>query len=472
MNETEKLAMKEAAEALEQLQSFVDEAVKPRLVLGAVVLRIDAETMIVGSTAGAFVAKVPPGQEFKGNEVVLFDEKSGAVQKKMANGGLLPAHVVTIAGITPNSNLLQIDDAGGLRIVVNRIKGPVEVGNRVALDPSGGYALAIAPQVDRERFAQTEETHVVWDDIGGAAEAKAAMREAIEYPIQFAKLYKHYGKKGSKGVLLAGPPGCGKTMLGKAAATSVAQRGAAGGFLYVKGPEVLNKWVGESEATIRGLFASARKHKAKTGSPAVIFIDEADALLSKRGDRPGVMDGTIVPMFLAEMDGLEESAAIVILATNRPGALDPAVVREGRIDRKVMVRRPTFEDALVIAELHAKRFRLDKMTAIEASEIVATEAFSSLRVFYRIALHDGGSHDFQFSSILSGAAIAAIFDQAAALAIQRDIDDGTITGIRPLELRAAVDRIASQNRGLNHDDDLAAHVEPVRAKIKSVTMEA
>src|SRR5208283_4208865 len=175
-------------------------------------------------------------------------------------------------------------------------------------------------------------------------------KEAIELPFTHKDIFAHYNKKPPKGLLLYGPPGCGKTLVGKATTNSLANifgaKAISSGFIYVKGPEILNMYVGESGRRIREIFQRGRKHFDKYKFPAVIFIDEAEAVLSERGtSRSSDVDKTIVPMFLSEMDGLDENHAIVMLATNRPKMLDPAVVREGRVDRHIKVSRPTVETA-------------------------------------------------------------------------------------------------------------------------------
>jgi hypothetical protein len=162
------------------------------------------------------------------------------------------------------------------------------------------------PPLEASRFAPDTIPDVKWDNIGGLAEAKADLIEAVELPHKNKGLFEYYGKKQIKGILLAGPPGCGKTMLGKAAANSLAtiygKENARTGFLYVKGPEILNQYVGQTEQTIREMFEDARRHKVEHGYPAIIFLDEADAILATRGTRNVGIGNTIVPMFLTEMD--------------------------------------------------------------------------------------------------------------------------------------------------------------------------
>jgi len=233
---------------------------------------------------------------------------------------------------------VEIDSTRKIVFLLPNLK--LEEGDKVELDR---YNTIIIRKLDREdsnRHVLREEINVNWNDIGGCEDAKEAIIDAIELPYAYPDIYAFYKKKLPKGILLYGPPGCGKTLIAKAAANSLSKRFGKEwidtGFILVKGPEILSKWVGMAESHIRELFLRARKHFEKTKCPAVIFIDEAEAILPQRGTgRSSDVDKTIVPMFLSEMDGLETSYAIVILATNRPEMLDPAAIRAGRIDRHI-----------------------------------------------------------------------------------------------------------------------------------------
>lgn len=307
------------------------------------------------------------------------------------------------------------------------------------------------PPLEASRFSPNEIPNVKWDDIGGLEQAKADMIEAIELPHREKALYKYYGKRPVKGIMLKGPPGCGKTLLGKAAANCLATiygaENSRTGFLYVKGPEILNQYVGASEETIRNLFLDAERHYTEKGYPAVIFIDEADAILATRGGAGFSLSNTIVPTFLTEMDGLEGSTAVVILATNRPDILDPAIVREGRIDRKVEVTRPDQKNGLDIIMMNLAKYPIAKGYDIESlAEGMAHEIYSEERYI---------DNDKFLKDIVNGAMLAACVDLAVANAIGRDISQKEETGIQPEDVINAVNRIHHQNRGLNHDFKIA-----------------
>lgn len=334
-----------------------------------------------------------------------------------------------------------------------RIEAPegLERGHEVLLHPKTMQIVENLgfPPLEASRFSPAAIPGVTWDDIGGLANAKADMMEAIELPYKHKELFEHYGKRPIKGILLSGSPGNGKTMLGKAAANALARihggESARTGFLYVKAPEVLNQYVGQTEQTIRDMFMDANRHFVEHGYPAVIFIDEADAILATRGSRNIGIGNTIVPAFLTEMDGLEASTAIVILATNRPDILDPAIVREGRIDRKIHVDRPNLETAKIIVKLYLCKFPISSEYEMDVlAEGLATEIFNPDRYV---------KDDKRLCDIVSGALIASCVDLAVSSAIHRDILTGDKGGIMPDDILYAVDRITHQNKAVNHDFD-------------------
>ena len=189
---------------------------------------------------------------------------------------------------------------------------------------------------------------MLWNEIGGQKEAVEAIRNTIERPLLYPELFKRFNFSPPKGFLLYGPPGCGKTLIGKATANSLVQKLRENGkekveefFLHVKGPEILNMWLGESERMVREIFATAREKRTEGFLP-FIFIDEAESILgTRRSSRFQNILTTLVPMFCAEMDGIESlQDTIIILASNRPDLIDPAILRPGRIDRKIKVGRP------------------------------------------------------------------------------------------------------------------------------------
>lgn len=349
----------------------------------------------------------------------------------------------------------EVDHHGSSRIVV--ISFDIEDGDVLILDPTNSVATRNLGKA-AAKYSAPEKMSVSWTDIGGQEEAKSSMIEAVEMPHMHREAYARYGKKPLKGLLLYGPPGCGKTMLAKAAATSIqkAYNGKAveSSFMYVKGPELLDRFVGNTEATIRSLFLRARDHKKKHGFPAVLFIDEADALLGRRGR--GIssdMERTIVPQFLSEMDGLDESGCMVVLATNRADELDPAIVRDGRIDRKVYVGRPQKAEGVEIFKIHlAGKPMKEGRTVTEVATQAAEELYSP--AFQLVVRRKKEPVKLPMSSVVNGAMIAGIVDRAASLAIHREIKTSTKSGISDDDLKEAMNHVSASSRDLNFDDEV------------------
>ncbi|MEZ0287147.1 MAG: AAA family ATPase [Candidatus Paceibacterota bacterium] len=367
---------------------------------------------------------------------------------------------------------IEVEMGGSVRIVSSgALSTSLEKGDRIIVDPSGSVVIRKLPD-GKERFHAPVQT-VAWDDIGGLFAAKKHMKEIIELPYQNPAIYSFYKKKPVKGVLLYGPPGCGKTMLAKATVNAIASLHGAdsadSGFIYVKGPEILDKYVGVAEATIRQIFQRARKHKEQHGYPAVIFIDEGDAILGRRGS--GIssdIERTIVPAFLAEMDGLDETSAIVLIATNRPDTLDPAVVRDGRIDRKVRITRPDEMSAVEIFNIHLRGIPLAAgHNHCELAELGSKELFSTNRILYRINLTDE-CLPFTLGNLCNGGMIAGIVDQATSKAMHRDIERGTQGGLVRQDVIDAINDVFLQNLDLDHSEPLEEILEDVKGRLQGI----
>lgn len=368
----------------------------------------------------------------------------------------------------------EVDYQSSRRTVFNGKVLGIEKGSLVVLDSTGTIVLDVLKR-DDDRFLLAEKNGISWDDIGGLGVAKRELMEAIISPHKDGDLYRHYNAVPPKGILLIGPPGNGKTLLARAVATAMSHEYngsyVPSAYIYVKGPEILEPLVGVAEANVRSIFARARRHQKEFGFPAIIFIDEAEAILRKRGTgiSSDVQD-TIVPMFLAEWDGLEDSGAIVILATNRPDILDPAVVRDKRVDRKIFVGRPDRQAAMQIFRIHLRNVPVASGTSSPVlASIGVDEIFSPSRVFAQVHLSDGRTIDLTLASIASGALIANVVGYATQLAMRRDRERRTRTGLTNSDVREAVANVFEQNAQVDHTDDLSELVRDIpREKIVRV----
>lgn len=345
-------------------------------------------------------------------------------------------------------------------------KGNLEVGDRVSLDPAGVVVVHKLPAEYHDQYRVREETiGVSWDQIGGCEVAKDELIEALELPFRYPEVYSHYNKSQPKGALLYGPPGCGKTLLAKAAYASLAaihgRAAVQSGFIYVKGPELLKRYVGDSEESLRSCFVLGEKHYAKHGFPALLFIDEAEAMFRTRGS--GVssdITDNMVTTFLSEMSGLNASHVMVLLATNQPKMLDSAVLRDGRCDRHIKVPRPDINVVPDIFDIYLKNVPLaEGFEREEAIALATAEVFSGRLGIYTIQANGSGELPFTLGDCVNGAMINGIVDKATSLAMKRDMREGSLTGVHPKELIRAVHLTYRQNRDINHDLNLIDFAE-------------
>src|SRR4051794_9388797 len=239
-------------------------------------------------------------------------------------------------------------------------KAPLKAGDDVRVDANYRVALELLASPQSRDHYLDEVPELPWEKVGGQEEALQAIRDAIELPLLHEELFEKFQHATPKGFLLYGPPGCGKTLIGKATAYNLTQRFQQETgqemreyFMHIKGPEILNMWVGESERMVREIFATARE-KRREGFLPFLFIDEAESILgTRRASRYSSILSTLVPMFCTEMDGIESlSQVVIILASNRADLIDPAILRPGRIDRKIKVNRPSREGARDIFKIY------------------------------------------------------------------------------------------------------------------------
>ena len=335
------------------------------------------------------------------------------------------------------------DQQGAERLVrlAEPLRTTARAGDTVLTDTRAGFAYERIPKTEVNQLSLEEVPDVTYADIGGLTSQIETIRDSVELPFAYPELYRTYQLTPPKGLLLYGPPGCGKTLIAKAVANSLSQRIGDGGqahFINVKGPELLNKFVGETERRIRLIFERARELAAE-GRPVIIFFDEMESIFRTRGS--GVssdMETTVVPQLLTEIDGVEDIANVIVIgATNREELIDPAILRPGRLDIKIRVSRPNREEA---ADIFSRYLTADipLADAPEALIDVAVDELFAPRPFVELSLIDGTRETLYYHDFVSGAMIANVVDRAKKLAIKDHISGVSATGITADHLRAAV----------------------------------
>lgn len=334
----------------------------------------------------------------------------------------------------------------------------LKTGDDVRVDANYRVALELLPSPQSRDHYLDDVPELPWEKVGGQKEALEAIRDAIELPLLYEELFDKFQHATPKGFLLHGPPGCGKTLIGKATAYNLTKqlRGKSGAdmreyFMHIKGPEILNMWVGESERMVREIFATARE-KRREGYMPFLFIDEAESILgTRRASRYSNILSTLVPMFCTEMDGIDSlNEVVIILASNRADLIDPAILRPGRIDRKIKVNRPDKEgareiyriyltddlpyDAAVLKGAESKAAAIDALIdRLLESQFARGEGNRLLQV----TLRSGRKEALFRSDVISGAIIASVVERAKGMAIKRSIAGGKDEGISEADLQIA-----------------------------------
>lgn len=417
----------------------------------------------------------PSAGNLRKGELLLLNNELNVIAARGFD--LVSGSLGTVQQVLSEDKLL-IRTAGDDSLVVSRadplLGKKILAGDNVEYDPDSLFVYSLLPKSSVDSLVLEKVPDIAYEDIGGLCDAIQAIRDAVELPHLYPDYFREFRLAPPKGILLYGPPGCGKTLIAKAVASSLTKRieemtGERGEsyFLNVKGPELLNKFVGETEQAIRDLFARARNH-ATYKTPVIVFFDEMDSLFRVRGS--GVssdMEATIVPQFLAELDGLEVLENVVVIgATNREDLIDPAILRPGRLDRKVRIPRPDKEAAVEIFSKYLteelpldpaglKAFASKTQAVRDMIELVVDTMYAAgpENELMEITYANGTNRVLYVQDFASGAIIENIVRRAKFLAVKELVDHGK-KGIRLEHL------LTGLRQEFRENEDLPSNTNP------------
>ena len=412
----------------------------------------------------------------------------------------LSGPVTKITEVLGNDRLRVGTEHGVQSIVLQRsqdlMKTTLKAGDEVRVDSNYRVAIELLSQSKTEEYYLDAVPELPWDKVGGQQAALSAIKDAIELPLLHADLFAKFQHQTPKGFLLHGPPGCGKTLIGKATAYNLTRQlkqktgeNMQQFFMHIKGPEILNMWVGESERMVREIFATARE-KRKGGFLPFIFIDEAESILgTRRAGRYSSILSTLVPMFCTEMDGIESlNEVVIILASNRADLIDPAILRPGRIDRKIKIDRPDRDSARDIYKIYLSQdLPYDPRLVERVKTVPAVVDYLVDKVvdaqfsrkdenrFLEVTLRSGKRDTLYRGDLVSGAIIASVVERAKESAIKRAISTWQEEGISESDLLISLDTEYLENdifpptdivedwlKLIDYDPENVVKVAPVR----------
>ena len=462
-NEKLSYALREARDHVASLREEVEKLTQPPSAYGVVVGTNDDGTVDVLTNSRKMRVSLHPDIDVttleRGSEVVL-NESLNVV---MARGSEATGEVVSLKEVLDDGVRAIVTGRGDddrVCELADALRGVhLRSGDLLRLDARSGLLLERLAQPEVEHLLLEEVPDISYDDIGGLDSQIEAIADAIELPFPHGDLFAEYQLPAPKGILLYGPPGCGKTLIAKAVANSLAHKvasrmGADKGrsyFINIKGPELLNKYVGETERQIRMVFQRARE-KSEEGWPVIVFFDEMDSMFRTRGT--GIssdMESTIVPQLLAEIDGVEGLRNVIVIgATNREDLIDPAILRPGRLDVKIRIERP---DATAAKQIFARYLTRDVPIAAASVErhgeldkaidamidetVVAMYATDDANRFLEVTYQNGDREILYFKDFASGAMIENIVRRAKKLAIKRQLS-GALGGVQSDDLVSSI----------------------------------
>ncbi|EST21719.1 proteasome ATPase [Streptomyces roseochromogenus] len=466
--QNERLAntLREARDQIVALKEEVDRLAQPPAGFGVFLQANEDATADIFTGGRKLRVNVSPSVDLddlrRGQEVMLNEALNVVEAMEYERVG----DIVTLKEILEDGEralvLGHTDEERVVRLAEPLLDVTIRPGDALLLEPRSGYVYEVVPKSEVEELVLEEVPDIGYDQIGGLGNQIEAIRDAVELPYLYPDLFKEHELRPPKGVLLYGPPGCGKTLIAKAVANSLAKKvaevtGQAAGksfFLNIKGPELLNKYVGETERQIRLVFQRARE-KASEGTPVIVFFDEMESLFRTRGS--GVssdVENTIVPQLLAEIDGVEGLQNVVVIgASNREDMIDPAILRPGRLDVKIKIERPDAEAAKdIFGKYLTERLPLhaddlgehggDKATTVQSMIQTAVEqmyAESEENRFLEVTYANGDKEVLYFKDFNSGAMIENIVGRAKKMAI-KDFLEKSQKGLRVSHLlQACVD---------------------------------